>query len=164
MKKVITYPNDVLITPCRTVKKITPKLLRLLDEMYDTMVARDAIGLAANQLGVSERVVVIELDDETGLFEMINPEIIAKSKEMSVDVEGCLSFPGTFGTVERHEEVTIRYIDREGYEMEVDATGYLARAFQHELEHLDGQLFTDKIIEIIAPDELDDYMEAHGYD
>ncbi|MGY3765528.1 peptide deformylase [Vagococcus vulneris] len=164
MKKIVTYPNKGLITPCQPVKRLTPRLLKLLDEMYDTMVARDAIGLAANQIGVSQQVVLVELDEDTGLFEMINPEIIAKSSATSIDVEGCLSFPNVFGTVERHKEVTVRYIDREGYEMEVDASGYLARAFQHEVEHLEGKLFTDKIIEKIAPEDLEKYMEEHGYD
>ncbi len=157
------YPNKVLTTPTKKVAHIDDDLIDLLDDMYQVIKAKDAIGLAANQLGISKSVIVIELDKESGLFEMINPEIIAQSGK-SIDVEGCLSFPEVYGTIERYEEVTVRYVDREGYEMEVDATGYLARAFQHEMEHLKGEIFTDKFIETIKPENLADYMEEHGYD
>lgn len=163
VKKIVLYPNKVLTTPTKKVTHIDDEIIDLLDDMYQVIKAKDAIGLAANQVGVSKSVIVIELDEETGLFEMINPEIIASSGK-SIDVEGCLSFPDVYGTVERYEEVTVRYVDREGYEMEVDATGYLARAFQHEMEHLRGELFTDSIIETIEPDNLVAYMEEHGYD
>ncbi|MGX7025589.1 peptide deformylase [Vagococcus hydrophili] len=163
MQKIVMYPNKVLTTPTKKVPFIDDEIIELLDDMYQVIKAKDAIGLAANQIGVSKSVIVIELDEESGLFEMINPEIVAK-KGKSIDVEGCLSFPDIYGTVERYEEVTMRYVDREGYEMEVDATGYLARAFQHEMEHLRGELFTDNIIDYIKPEDLDKYMEEHGYD
>lgn len=157
------YPNDCLTTPTKRVTHIDNDIIELLDDMYRLIKENDAIGLAANQVGVSKSVIVIELDEETGLFEMINPEIIA-CKGKSIDIEGCLSFPDVYGTVERYNEVTVRYVDREGYEMEVDATEYLARAFQHEIEHLKGEVFTDRIIETIAPENLVSYMEEHGYD
>lgn len=157
------YPNECLTKPTKKVTHIDDDIIELLDEMYQLIKKNDAIGIAANQVGISKSIVVIELDEESGLFEMLNPEIIA-CKGKSIDVEGCLSFPEVYGTVERYEEVTVRYVDRDGYEMEVDATGYLARAFQHELEHLKGDVFTDKIIETIAPENLVAYMEEHGYD
>lgn len=163
MREIIKYPHIALTQQTKKVTEIDDELILLLDEMYQIIQKEDAIGLAANQLGVLKRVLVVELDEETGLFEMINPELIKHSGK-SIDVEGCLSFPEVYGTVERYEEVTIRYVDREGYEMEVDATGYLARAFQHEMEHLDGKIFTDKIIERIAPDNLVAFMEENGYD
>lgn len=163
MREIIKYPHIALTQQTKKVTEIDDELILLLDEMYQIIQKEDAIGLAANQLGVLKRVLVVELDEETGLFEMINPELIKHSGK-SIDVEGCLSFPEVYGTVERYEEVTIRYVDREGYEMEVDATGYLARAFQHEMEHLDGKIFTDKIIEKIAPDNLVAFMEENGYD
>ena len=94
---------------------------------------------------------------------MINPEIIKKSGK-TIDVEGCLSFPEVYGTVERFDDITVRFVDREGYEVEVEASDYLSRVMQHEIEHLDGGLFIDKIIERLSPDELIDYMEEHGYD
>lgn len=163
MRDIVLYPNKVLTTPTKKVKEIDDELIILLDEMYQIIQEKDAIGLAANQIGVSKSVIVVELDDETGLFEMINPEIVKKSGK-SIDIEGCLSFPEIYGTVERYEEVTIRYVDRDGYEMEVDATDYLARAFQHEIEHLNGQIFTDKIIEKIAPENLESFIKENGYE
>ncbi|MBO0442667.1 peptide deformylase [Vagococcus fluvialis] len=163
MRKIIKYPHIALTQPTKKVKEIDDELIILLDEMHKIIKKEDAIGIAANQLGVLKRVCVVELDEETGLFEMINPEIVKHSGK-SIDIEGCLSFPDVYGTVERYEEVTIRYVDRDGYEMEVDATDYLARAFQHEIEHLDGKVFTDKIIETIAPENLATFMEENGYD
>ena len=163
MREIIKYPNNVLTTPTTLVKEIDDELVDLLDELHDMMVKHDGIGLAANQLGESLRVAIVQIDDESGLFEMINPKII-KTKGKTIDVEGCLSFPDVYGTVERFDEITVRFVDREGYEVEVETSGYLSRVMQHEIEHLDGKLFTDKIIERIAPDELIDYMEERGYD
>lgn len=163
MREIIKYPNNVLTTPTTLVKEIDDELVDLLDELHDMMVKHDGIGLAANQLGESLRVAIVQIDDESGLFEMINPKII-KKKGKTIDVEGCLSFPDVYGTVERFDEITVRFVDREGYEVEVETSGYLSRVMQHEIEHLDGKLFTDKIIERIAPDELIDYMEERGYD
>jgi peptide deformylase len=145
MRKIIKYPHIALTQPTKKVKEIDDELIILLDEMHEIIKKEDAIGIAANQLGVLKRVCVVELDEETGLFEMINPEIVKHSGK-SIDIEGCLSFPDIYGTVERYEEVTIRYVDRDGYEMEVDATDYLARAFQHEIEHLDGKVLQIKLL------------------
>lgn len=127
--------------------------------MYETMVAHDGIGLAAPQIGKNLRIAVVEVD-EGDRFDFINPEIIER-KGTSIDVEGCLSIPETYGTVARADEVTVRYYDREGSEMEVTAYGYLARAFQHEIDHLDGKLFIDQVIEKIEPEDLERYMEEH---
>lgn len=160
---VVIYPNKRLETPSEEVTMITDELATLLDDMYETMIAHDGIGLAAPQIGKNIRVAIVAIDEETGLFEMINPEII-ESSGSTIDVEGCLSFPGVYGTVERAQQVVVRYYDREGDEYEVTATDYFARAMQHEIEHLDGKLFTDKIIERIAPEELDAYMEGKHYD
>ena len=161
MRKIVTYPHKALTKPTKPVTRLSKDVLRLLDEMHDVMVARDGIGLAANQLGVSQSIAIVELDEESGLFEMINPKIIRHSKKTEIDVEGCLSFPDTYGTVERYTDITVQYVDREGYEVEVDASGYLARVFQHEIEHLSGKIFTDRIIEPILPEDLsDDYMEG----
>ncbi len=160
---VVIYPNKLLETKTKEVTMITDELITLLDDMRETMIAHDGIGLAAPQIGKNLRVAVIEIDEESGLFELINPKIISQSGS-SIDVEGCLSFPEVYGTVERASEVTVRYFDREGEEYEVTATDYLARAFQHEIEHLEGKLFTDKIIESIKPEDLESYQEEHMYD
>ncbi|MGX7418483.1 peptide deformylase [Carnobacterium gallinarum] len=157
---IVKYPDDILESPTAKVTEITDEILQLLSDMYDTMIENDGIGIAAPQVNQSLRIALVELDEETGLFEMINPEIIEKEGS-SIDVEGCLSFPDVYGTVERAEYIVVRFTDRFGDEYEVEADGYLARAFQHELEHLDGQLFTDKIIDHIDPEALDAYMEEH---
>ena len=163
MRKMIKHPHPSLTTPTVPVAYIDDELVDLLEEMYRIMKKYDGVGIAANQLGVNKRVALVEVDEESGLFEMINPKLVTGSGS-NIDVEGCLSFPDVFGTVERHDDIVIRFVDRDGYEVEVEASGYLARAFQHELEHLDGKLFTDRIIDPITPEELPDYMEAHGYD
>lgn len=130
--------------------------------MYETMVAHDGVGIAAPQIGKNLQVAIVEVDEEDR-FELINPEIIESSGE-SVDVEGCLSIPHTYGTVKRADEITVRYFDREGEEMEVQAFGYLARAIQHEIDHLNGVLFIDKMIDKIPESELEQYMEEHEND
>lgn len=157
---IVIYPNDRLNQKAESVTVITDEIVTLLEDMHETMIAHDGIGLAAPQIGKNLRLAVIEIDEETGIFELINPEII-ESKGKDIDVEGCLSIPETYGTVERADEVTVRYFDREGDEIEVTAYGYLARAFQHEIDHLNGELFIDKIIEPIKPEDLEAYMEEH---
>ncbi|EAC9481234.1 peptide deformylase, partial [Listeria monocytogenes] len=119
-------------------------------------------GIAAPQVGKNLQVAIVEVEEDDR-FEMINPEIIASSGE-SLDVEGCLSIPHTFGTVKRADEITVRYFDREGEEMEVEAFGYLARAMQHEIDHLNGVLFVDKLVERIPEEDLEKYMEEHEND
>lgn len=158
---IVQYPDDILETPASEVTEITDETLQLLADMYQTMVENDGIGIAAPQVNHSLRIAIVELDEESGLFEMINPEIMSQEGS-SIDVEGCLSFPGVYGTVDRADYIVVRFTDRFGDEYEVEADGYLARAFQHEIEHLDGKLFTDKIIEHIDPQDLESYMEEHG--
>ncbi|ALS02232.1 peptide deformylase [Enterococcus silesiacus] len=157
---IVIHPNERLKQKAKPVTMITDETITLLEDMYETMIAHDGIGLAAPQIGKNFQLAVIEVDEETGLFELINPEIIER-KGTDIDVEGCLSIPETYGTVERADEVTVRYFDREGDEVEVTAYGYLARAFQHEIDHLNGELFIDKIIDPIKPEDLDAYMEEH---
>ena len=159
---VVIHPDEKLNRPCEPVTVVTDELVQLLDDMYETMVAHDGIGIAAPQSGKNIQVAVIEVE-EGERFELINPKIIDR-KGTSIDVEGCLSIPHVFGTVKRAEEVTVRYFDREGEEMEVEAFGYLARAFQHEIDHLHGKLFIDQMIEQIPEDELESYMEEHEND
>ncbi|MGX7201661.1 peptide deformylase [Enterococcus plantarum] len=157
---ILIHPNERLKQKAKPVTMITDETITLLEDMYETMIAHDGIGLAAPQIGKNLQLAVVEVDEETGLFELINPEIIER-KGSDIDVEGCLSIPETYGTVERADEVTVRYFDREGDEIEVTAYGYLARAFQHEIDHLNGELFIDKIIDPIKPEELEAYMEEH---
>ena len=154
---ILIHPNDKLKRVAQPIDVITDETVALLDNLYETMVANDGIGIAAPQVGKNKRIAVVEVD-EGDKFELINPEII-EAKGESIDVEGCLSIPHVYGTVKRADEVTVRYYDREGEEIEVTAFGYLARAFQHEIDHLDGVLFVEKMIEQIPEAELEDYME-----
>ncbi|EOZ5814878.1 peptide deformylase [Enterococcus hirae] len=156
---ILIHPNDKLKRVAQPIDVITDETITLLDNLYETMVANDGIGIAAPQVGQNKRVAIVEVD-EGEKFELINPEII-DAKGESIDVEGCLSIPHVYGTVKRFDEVTFRYYDREGEEIEVVAFGYLARAFQHEIDHLDGILFVEKMIEQIPEAELEEYMEEH---
>ncbi|HFU5939611.1 peptide deformylase [Enterococcus faecium] len=156
---ILIHPNDKLKRTAQPIDAITDETIALLDNLYETMIANDGIGIAAPQVGQNKRIAVIEVD-EGEKFELINPEII-EAKGESLDVEGCLSIPHVYGTVKRADEVTVRYYDRDGEEIEVTAFGYLARAFQHEIDHLDGILFIEKMIQQIPEEELEEYMEEH---
>lgn len=152
---IVIAPDPILRKENQEVTAITDELLQLLDDMYETMLANDGVGIAAPQVGKNLQVAIVEVE-EGDRFELINPKIIQKSGA-DIDVEGCLSIPHTYGTVERATEITVRYFDREGEEIEVQAYDFLARAMQHEIDHLQGVLFTDKVIEYIAEEDLEDY-------
>ena len=139
--KIVKIGDDTLRKVCRPVDKITPRVLTLLDDMRDTMRAANGVGLAAPQVGVLRRIVVIEVE-EGNVIELINPKIIAYSGEQT-DTEGCLSVPGRSGTVTRPRHVTVRAINRHGETFDITGSDLLARAFCHELDHLDGKLYVD---------------------
>ncbi|MGY3749990.1 peptide deformylase [Vagococcus acidifermentans] len=160
---IVTYPDEILTKRAAAVTEITNAVIQLLDDMQETMQAYDGVGLAAPQVGQSLRVAIVETDDESGPLELINPKLIMQEGE-AVDVEGCLSFPDVFGTVKRAAKIAVRYVDREGYENELVAHDYAARIIQHEIEHLDGGLFTDRMIRRLTPEELEEYMEEHDDD
>lgn len=143
--------NDpVLRQKAMEVKKITPAVIRLLEDMLETMDAAQGIGLAAPQVGIEKRIIVIKLG-KIDLTELINPIIIMAEGE-EVAVEGCLSFPGLYGEVKRAVEVEVEGLDRNGSKIRVRSKGLLARALQHEIDHLDGILFVDKVTKYV--DEL----------
>ena len=133
--------DPVLRMTSRPVQIINNRIITLLDDMAQTMREADGCGLAAPQVGVLRRVVVIETE-ESGLIELINPEIIA-TEGVQEEVEGCLSVPGQSGITTRPMTVTVRALDREGNTVEYTGSGLLARAFCHELDHLDGKLYVD---------------------
>lgn len=143
--------DETLRKISRPVSEITPRIRTLLDDMKDTMHKADGCGLAAVQVGVLRRVVVIEVE-EGKTYEMINPVIIARHGHQE-ESEGCLSVPGRWGITRRPAKVTVRYLDRDGVEQTLTGEGLLARAICHETDHLDGKLFTDEMIEEIYPDE-----------
>ena len=139
--KIVKIGDEVLRRVCRPVDKITPRTLTLLDDMVETMRAANGVGLAAPQVGVLRRIVVIEVE-EGNVIELINPKIIAYSGEQT-DTEGCLSVPGRSGTVTRPMHVTVRAQNRHGETFDITGSELLARAFCHELDHLDGRLYVD---------------------
>lgn len=150
-RKIVQYGDDTLRRVCRPVDKITPNILTLLDDMAETMRAADGVGLAAPQVGILRRIAVIETEPGQ-LIELINPKIIAMAGEQEGS-EGCLSLPGQFGVVKRPKYVTVRATDRHGKEFEMNGTDLLARAFCHEIEHLDGKLFIDSAEYMLEEDD-----------
>ena len=149
--KIVKVGDDVLRKVCRPVDKITPRVLTLIDDMVDTMRAANGAGLAAPQVGVLRRIVVIETE-EGQLLELINPKIVAYAGEQE-ELEGCLSIPGKWGITHRPKHVTVRALNREGVEIEVTGSDLLARAFCHELDHLDGKLYIDNVVRMVEHDE-----------
>ena len=145
--KILKIGDETLRKVCRPVDAVTPRIQRLIDDMIETMRAADGVGLAAPQVGVLRRVVVIETPDE-GLFVLINPKIIAFSGEQESE-EGCLSVPGRWGITKRPKHVTVRAMNRNGEVVDITGSGLLAKAFCHEIDHLDGKLYVDiaKMIE-----------------
>lgn len=143
--------DDILRKKCRPVEVIDDKIITLLDDMTDTMREADGAGLAAPQVGVLKRVVVIDVGE--GLIELINPEIVSTQGSVT-DVEGCLSVPGKWGTVTRPQRVTVKALNRKGEEITLTGEGMLAKAFCHELDHLDGVVFVDKVEEYLEPDQI----------
>lgn len=149
--RIIKLDGDpILRKKSRKVEKIDGRILTLLEDMEDTMRDAEGIGLAAPQVGVLRRVVVIDVGE--GILKIINPEIEKRQGEIT-DIEGCLSVPGVSGTVSRPEKVKLKYINEDNKEMELEAEGLLARAICHEIDHLDGILYTDKVIEYIEDEE-----------
>ena len=143
--KIVKYGDETLRKVCRPVDKITPRIITLLDDMLETMHAADGVGLAAPQVGVLRRIVVIEVE-EGEVYELINPRIVAFAGEQQ-EQEGCLSVPGRWGITKRPMHVTVRALNRYGEEIQVSGSDLLARAFCHEIDHLDGKLFIDCMIE-----------------
>ena len=150
-RKIIQYGDEILRRVCRPVDTITPQILTLLDDMAETMRADDGCGLAAPQVGILRRIVVIEVE-EGHLIELINPKIIATAGQQE-ESEGCLSLPGQFGITRRPRHVTVRALDRNGKDFELSGSDLLARAICHELDHLDGKLFIDCAVRMLEDDE-----------
>ena len=140
LRNIVKLGDDVLRKKCRAVNMIDSKTHQLLDDMAQTMHAANGVGLAAPQVGLLKRIVVIDVGD--GVIELINPEIIATSGEQTDD-EGCLSVPDKFLPVSRPNVVKVRALDRYGKSFTMEGEGLLARAFCHEIDHLDGKMFLD---------------------
>lgn len=150
---IVKEGDSVLRGKCREVEEITPRIITLLNDMADTLHKADGVGLAAPQVGIRRRICLVEAE-EGELLELINPVITAR-KGSQTELEGCLSVPGKWGYVERPMEVTVEATDRNGKRFTVTGTGLKARAFCHEIDHLDGTLFVDKATEFVDPSELE---------
>lgn len=142
LRIIVHEPDEVLHQIAKEVPKITPNIQKLLTDMADTMYHAEGVGLAAPQIGILKRVIVVDVGDEHGLIEMVNPVILSAEGEQ-LGPEGCLSIPGINGDVLRHQKITVKGLDRNGREITVEAEDFLARAFQHEIDHLNGVLFTE---------------------
>jgi len=146
LRKILIEPDPILRKKCEPLEKVNVNTKKLLDDMLETMYAAPGIGLAAVQIGILKRIVVIDIskreEKKNPLF-LINPQIVNQSKKTSIYEEGCLSLPGQFAEIERPAECTLKYIDYNGKEKELKADGLLATCIQHEVDHLDGILFID---------------------
>lgn len=161
-RKIVIQGDEILTKVCKPVTKFDAKLHQLLDDMAETLVQANGVGLAAPQVGILRRAVLV-MDDEDEILELINPEIIEREGEQT-GPEGCLSVPGKFGMVTRPYRVRVRAQDRDGNWYEAEGEELTARAFCHELEHLDGHLYTEHIDHFLTEEELMEYYRENGYE
>ena len=150
---IVKEGDPVLRGKCRPVTEITPRIITLLDDMIDTLHDANGAGLAAPQVGVRRSNALVECE-EGKLYELINPEIIER-KGQQEEIEGCLSLPGKWGVTRRPMEVTVRAMNRNGEIYTVSGSGLTARAFCHEIDHLDGILYSDHAIEMLRPEDIE---------
>lgn len=149
LRDIVKFGNDVLRKKCRAVTAFDEKLWTLLDDMTETLQNAKGVGLAAPQVGILRRAVVVDIQDKKGVVELINPEIIETSGVQQGN-EGCLSAPGEWCEVDRPSHVVVKAQDRNGKEFTLKCDGLMARAVCHEIDHLDGILFTDRVKKVIA--------------
>lgn len=151
---IVKYPDPILEKKCGPVTQFDKKLKKLVNNMYETMVEADGVGLAAPQIGKDLQLAIVDIEDEHGLIVLVNP-VIEEAKGSETDVEGCLSFPGIYGHVTRPSYVKVKAQDVKGRFFTLQAKGYLARAIQHEIDHLNGVLFTSKVEKYVNEEELE---------
>ena len=161
LRKIVTLPEPVLRRKAHAVTKFDKNLQTLIDDMVETMREAPGVGLAAPQIGLSERLIVVEYvehpeDEDTEeapkkVWAVLNPEIVKASEEKLLGVEGCLSIPNLVGEVERHAAIQVKGLNRHGKPLKIKAEGWLARIFQHEIDHLNGVMFTDRATHVWQP-------------
>ena len=159
LRKIVEQGDECLTKVCRPVTEFNSRLHELLDDMVETLADANGAGLAAPQVGVLRRVCIVMDEDSEEYIELINPEIVAQSGEQT-GLEGCLSVPGKWGIVTRPNVVRVRAQDRDGQWFEVEGEELTARAFCHEIEPLDGHLYTEHIDHFLSEEELRAYLEA----
>ena len=153
-RKILTLGDETLRKTCKKQEKFDLRLAILLKDLADTMYRAEGVGLAAPQVGILRRVAVVDVsEDGSGLMELVNPEIVEVEGEQT-GREGCLSVPGRQGVVRRPMKVRVRAFDRKGREIEVEAEGFAARAICHEVDHLDGVVYVDKMERELTPEEI----------
>ncbi|HKZ43726.1 MAG TPA: peptide deformylase [Anaerolineales bacterium] len=164
--EIKTIPDPVLRRKAQPVTKIDDETRELIDNMVETMREAPGVGLAAPQVGISQRIIVVEyttneddMDAPKKLFTMVNPEMKILDDEKIMGVEGCLSLPGLLGEIDRAYKVSVKGFNRQGNRVRVKAEGWLARIFQHEIDHLDGIVFTDRATRIWKPEPDEDYFD-----
>lgn len=153
---IVKEGDEVLRKVCRPVEAITPRILTLLDDMLETLHDANGVGLAAPQVGILRRIAIVEVVDGQ-VYELINPEIIEREGKQN-ELEGCLSVPKQWGVTDRPMKVTVRAMNRNGETYTVSGTGLLARAFCHEIDHLDGVLFKDNAVHMLSPEEIEEQI------
>ncbi len=154
VRRIVTLNNSALREKAQPVAKVNNAIVRLLDDMVDTMIEAKGVGLAAPQIGIAKRLIVVDAGDNQYL-QLVNPCIVERTGSC-LDVEGCLSIPGVYGEVDRAEKVVVTALDKDGKEIRLTAEGLLARIFQHEIDHLNGILFIDRATRLLDPEELND--------
>lgn len=152
VRKILGFDDSRLRVNCEPVTEFNEELWALLDDMYETMTDADGVGLAAPQIGVAKRVVVIDVDDDNGIIELVNP-VITLMRGKQTEPEGCLSYPNKLGIVKRPARVRVKAFNRWGRPVEYKGSGLLARAFCHEVDHLNGILYKDKVIEWVEEED-----------
>ena len=157
VRPILTFDHPVLREKAKKVARVDMSIQRLIDDLAETMLDAPGAGLAANQIGVPLRVCVVKGDDNQ-IWGLVNPEIV-KSDGVQVGYEGCLSYPGWVGEVARYEMVVVKGRNRRGKEVRIKSTGFTARAFQHELDHLDGVLFVDRLTSLDTLRRVEDLFE-----
>ena len=157
LRKIVVQGDECLQKVCRPVTEFNARLHMLVDDMKETLIDSEGVGLAAPQVGVLRRVCVVMNEDDE-IIELINPEIVSAEGEQT-GLEGCLSVPGKFGIVTRPNVVRVRAQDRDGNFFEVEDEGLTARCFCHELEHLDGHLFVEHVDRLMTEEDLEAYIQ-----
>jgi peptide deformylase len=167
VREIVTIPDPVLRRKARKVTEVDADVRKLINEMVETMREAPGVGLAAPQVGVSSRIVVVEFGDEEDedapkkLYALINPEFVEMSEDEKVTgLEGCLSIPRLVGEVERCQRVVVKALNRHGKPVKLKAEGWLARILQHEIDHLDGVLYTDRATRVWQPREDEEHVIA----
>ena len=158
VREILTDKDPALHKKCHPVTKFDQKLWDLLDDMKETLTQAQGAGLAAPQVGILRRVVIVVMDEEGTMAELVNPELVSQEGEVD-ELEGCLSLPGMWGYVKRPQKAAVKAQDRNGNWFQVSGEGIVARCFCHELEHLDGHVFSEHVDRLYTSEELDELLD-----